>query len=329
MSSPDTIVQEAQVHELKTWPEFYAEVESGRKPFEIRKNDRAYRVGDVLWLREYEPLTGNYSGRSVRRRVTYLTTFGQVEGMVVLGLESPLLALLASKDQQQAQLREEVTELRQRDKVISRQLERVADGFDPLTADLRERLEAAEAALADMRPRLVAWATEIESLRKLAGVDQDREMSRLVACGLVVEDMHRALGIEFGENVYLRITKLLEAEAALAKVRERLEALQRAEHDRARAAHPLYSASHWQHNAGRDWPDTDDGSWELFENCAHPDCKFARGLDLALSGQSREEEGQKEKEDTRVDEARRAAGRAGSIAASDRESVPPSVQKEG
>lgn len=39
-------------------------------------------------------------------------------------------------------------------------------------------------------------------------------------------------------------------------------------------------------------------------------------------------EHQEPEQDTRVDEARRAAGTTGSIAASDRESAPPSVQKE-
>ena len=43
----------------------------GLKPFEIRENDRDYKVGDILWLREYDKMgakwgdgTG-YSGREI------------------------------------------------------------------------------------------------------------------------------------------------------------------------------------------------------------------------------------------------------------------------
>ena len=45
-------------HTLKTWPVFFADVETGAKNFEIRKNDRNFQVGDFLRLEEFEPLTG-------------------------------------------------------------------------------------------------------------------------------------------------------------------------------------------------------------------------------------------------------------------------------
>jgi hypothetical protein len=72
-------------HELKTWPEFYEEVERGRKTFEIRLNDREFGIGDVLWLREFTPGVG-LSGRDCRRVVTYLTDWKQAPGYVVLAL---------------------------------------------------------------------------------------------------------------------------------------------------------------------------------------------------------------------------------------------------
>lgn len=42
-------------HELKVHPEHFENVRLGMKPFELRKNDRDFKMGDTLWLREYEP----------------------------------------------------------------------------------------------------------------------------------------------------------------------------------------------------------------------------------------------------------------------------------
>lgn len=59
-------------HELKTWPKYFNDVWYGRKKFELRKNDRDFKVGDELWLREYEPITGTYSDYSVYADITYI-----------------------------------------------------------------------------------------------------------------------------------------------------------------------------------------------------------------------------------------------------------------
>lgn len=45
-------------HELKTWPEFFRACRSGDKTFELRYNDRDYKVGDELELNEFEPCRG-------------------------------------------------------------------------------------------------------------------------------------------------------------------------------------------------------------------------------------------------------------------------------
>lgn len=42
-------------HQLKVIPPYFDEVASGRKTFEVRKNDRAYQRGDILELREWHP----------------------------------------------------------------------------------------------------------------------------------------------------------------------------------------------------------------------------------------------------------------------------------
>lgn len=39
-------------HDLKILPRYFDAVEDGSKPFEVRRNDRDYQVGDILLLRE-------------------------------------------------------------------------------------------------------------------------------------------------------------------------------------------------------------------------------------------------------------------------------------
>lgn len=85
----EDLVKPPVEHELKTWPEFYEEVEQNRKLFEIRRDDRNFKVGDVLWLREYTLGVG-LSGRETRRRITYITDWKQADGYVVLGIEAAI-----------------------------------------------------------------------------------------------------------------------------------------------------------------------------------------------------------------------------------------------
>lgn len=82
-----------QTHALKTWPAFYEAVAGGRKPFEARKADRDFEVGDTLRLEEWSPTTREYTGRSSERLVTYIMrgpVFGVEAGWVVLGLALPM-----------------------------------------------------------------------------------------------------------------------------------------------------------------------------------------------------------------------------------------------
>lgn len=76
-----------QHHYLKILPQHYMAVESGVKTFEIRYNDRGYKVGDILHLQEF--CGGEYTGRKLSRAVCYITddpTYCK-EGFVVLGLK--------------------------------------------------------------------------------------------------------------------------------------------------------------------------------------------------------------------------------------------------
>ena len=55
--------------EKKVWPEFFAQLESGEKTFELRLADFECRQGDTLVLREWNPATKQYSGKSLERKV--------------------------------------------------------------------------------------------------------------------------------------------------------------------------------------------------------------------------------------------------------------------
>lgn len=68
-----------RVHELKTWPQYWDDVAGGKKPFEIRQNDRDFRVGDYLLLRKWDPKTEAYIDPDrcwLVRRVSYMTDAG-------------------------------------------------------------------------------------------------------------------------------------------------------------------------------------------------------------------------------------------------------------
>lgn len=78
---------ESQLHFLKIKPKYFMAVESGIKTFEIRFNDRNFKVGDILYLLEF--CDGEYTGRELCREVCYMIDDPEYckEGFVVLGLK--------------------------------------------------------------------------------------------------------------------------------------------------------------------------------------------------------------------------------------------------
>lgn len=75
-------------HELKIYPKYFEDVTSGKKTFEVRKNDRNFQVGDILTLKEWDNI--KYSGKEIRARVAYMLNdkfIGVMPGYVVLGIE--------------------------------------------------------------------------------------------------------------------------------------------------------------------------------------------------------------------------------------------------
>lgn len=75
-------------HDLKIAPAYFDAVADGSKPFEVRFNDRNYKVGDTLLLREYVEEQGHYTGRTLDRLVTYVLDNKNFckEDLVILGL---------------------------------------------------------------------------------------------------------------------------------------------------------------------------------------------------------------------------------------------------
>jgi hypothetical protein len=84
-------------HQLKSLPEFFEAVLDHIKTFEIRKDDRAFKVGDIVTLREWRPLvvgyTGlmaGYTGRELHVKVTYKMAgglYGLAEGYCIMGIK--------------------------------------------------------------------------------------------------------------------------------------------------------------------------------------------------------------------------------------------------
>jgi ASC-1-like (ASCH) protein len=77
------------VHHLKILPEYFRDIRKGIKPFEVRKNDRNYQVGDTLILNEYNPHNQIMTGAWTAQQVIYkLDNPSYVkEGFVILGIK--------------------------------------------------------------------------------------------------------------------------------------------------------------------------------------------------------------------------------------------------
>lgn len=76
-----------QIHKLKILPEYFIAVALGYKTFEIRKNDRDFKVNDVIFLQEWHPDIKDFTGRQVAGQITYITDYEQKEGFVVMSFK--------------------------------------------------------------------------------------------------------------------------------------------------------------------------------------------------------------------------------------------------
>lgn len=77
-------------HELKTWVPYFQAVKSGKKKFEVRINDRDYKLGDTLILKEYDDENYTYTGNTLTVKVIYTLhggNFGVQEGFILMDIE--------------------------------------------------------------------------------------------------------------------------------------------------------------------------------------------------------------------------------------------------
>lgn len=78
-------------HELKCWPEQWQALLNGSKNFEVRRNDRHFKVGDVCLFRRWSPEFGYYDQKEtiglIVSSILHSEDFplGIVPGYVVLG----------------------------------------------------------------------------------------------------------------------------------------------------------------------------------------------------------------------------------------------------
>ncbi len=83
-----------QRHELKTWVQPFQALRKGEKKFEFRQNDRGFKVGDELLLREWDHKKKRYTGFEIIATVSYILEggFGLPEGFCIMQLRNIALA---------------------------------------------------------------------------------------------------------------------------------------------------------------------------------------------------------------------------------------------
>lgn len=76
-------------HLLKIHEQYFREILSGRKTFEIRKHDRDFQIGDILVLQLYQ--NGFCTGDEIDAEITYILKsvpeYGLQTGYCILGIK--------------------------------------------------------------------------------------------------------------------------------------------------------------------------------------------------------------------------------------------------
>lgn len=76
-------------HDLKILPQYFQAVWDDRKRCELRKDDRGYRVGDIICLREWDG--EKYTGSALLVEITHILRncpeYGLAEGFCILSIK--------------------------------------------------------------------------------------------------------------------------------------------------------------------------------------------------------------------------------------------------
>lgn len=59
-------------HTLKCYKEYFQDIIDKRKTFDLRINDRGFTIGDSVCLKEYDPITEQYTGREYNCVIIYM-----------------------------------------------------------------------------------------------------------------------------------------------------------------------------------------------------------------------------------------------------------------
>lgn len=82
-----------QTHKLKTWMPYFQDIIDGKKPFEIRFNDRNFEVGDDVQHIEWDSTEDKATGRQCWTTITYMIKsglFGIPEGYCLFAQHTTL-----------------------------------------------------------------------------------------------------------------------------------------------------------------------------------------------------------------------------------------------
>lgn len=61
--------------EKKVWPKYFENILNGTKNYELRLADWKCKKGDILLLKEWDPKTKLYTGREIKKSISYVSKF--------------------------------------------------------------------------------------------------------------------------------------------------------------------------------------------------------------------------------------------------------------
>lgn len=77
------------LHALKTEISYFEQIQSGDKTFEVRRNDRPFKVDDIILLQEWNPQDKTYTGNEWLGVISYILTDERFckKGFCILGIK--------------------------------------------------------------------------------------------------------------------------------------------------------------------------------------------------------------------------------------------------